>query len=300
MNFRVLKANLILFTAALVWGATFVAQRVGMDHVGPLTFTAVRFTLGALFLLPWAWFRRHRRYPGFEGSAGRWLPLWAGALAGTAMCAGINLQQIGLVSTTAGNAGFITGLYVIIVPILGFFLGHRPSLGVWIGAVLGAVGLYLLSVTSEFKLLPGDGWVLACAFAWAGHVWLVAWLSPKMDSYVLAFGQASVCALLSFIIALFTEEMSWAALAPAWLPILWGGLMSVGVGFTLQVIGQKNSPAAHAAIILSLEAVVAAISGWLILGETMGGRGAWGAGLMLSGMLIAQLWSMKKQGPDLA
>ena len=300
MNYRVLKANLILFTAALVWGTTFVAQRVGMDHVGPLTYTAVRFTLGALFLLPWAWFRRHRRYPGFEGAGGRWLPLWAGVLAGTAMCAGINLQQIGLVRTTAGNAGFITGLYVIIVPILGYLWGHRPSLGVWIGAVLGAVGLYLLSVTSEFSLRPGDGWVLACAFAWGGHVWIVAWLSPKMDSYVLAFGQASVCAMLSFIMAAFTEEMSWAALVPAWLPILWGGIMSVGVGFTLQVIGQKNSPAAHAAIILSLEAVVAAVSGWLILGETMSPRGAWGAGLMLAGMLIAQLWTMKTQGPEMA
>jgi drug/metabolite transporter (DMT)-like permease len=292
MNASIIKANLILFGAATVWGTTFVAQRVGMDHVGPITFSAVRFTLGALFLLPFAYYRRHRPYTGFSGRAAKYLPLWAGLLTGLAMSLGINLQQVGLVSTTAGNAGFITGLYVIIVPLAGFIWGYRPSAGVWIGAVLGAVGLYLLSVTRGFHMNPGDGWVLACAFAWAAHVWILGWLSPRMDSYVLAFGQAAVTALISWTIALIFEEISWAAVARVWFPVLWGGLMSVGVGFTMQVIGQKDSPPAHAAIILSLEAVIAAFSGWLILDETMTGRTLAGAGLMLTGMLIAQLWDL--------
>ena len=293
MNLKILKANLFLFMAALVWGSTFVAQRVGMDHLGPLTYTGVRFSLGALCLLPLVLARRNRLpVAPTVGAVERWRPVWGGVLAGTAMFAGINLQQIGLVSTTAGNAGFITGLYVVIVPILGLVWGTRPSPGVWLGALLGASGLYYLSVDSQFSLSPGDGWVLACAFAWAGHVWVVGWLSPRMDSFVLAFGQAAVCAALSLFLALLTEEFDPAAIWMAAVPILWGGVMSVAVGFTLQVAGQKDSPPVHAAIILQLEAVVAAVSGWIILGETMTARSSLGAALMLAGMILAQLWDL--------
>ena len=292
MDAKILKANLILFMAAVVWGSTFVAQRVGMNHVGPFTYTAVRFSLGALFLLPFALMRRKYRPLYLSKAFGPRLPYYGTAAAGLALFTGINLQQIGLVSTTAGNAGFITGLYVIIVPLVGLFWGNRPSTGVWIGAVLGAAGLYLLSVGEGFTLSPGDGWVLACAFAWAGHVWIVGWFSPRMDSYQLACGQAAVCAVLSFLVAWLTEEIVVSAWINAWLPIVWGGIMSVGIGFTLQVIGQKDSPPAHAAIILSLEAVVAAVSGWLILDEAVTARAALGAGLMLTGMLVAQLWAL--------
>ncbi|MEW5725978.1 MAG: DMT family transporter [Thermodesulfobacteriota bacterium] len=294
-SYRILRANTLLFLAAVVWGCTFVAQRAGMDHLGPLGFTGLRFTLGALCLLPLAWLRRRVPPPDFL-SAGKWTWLWGGGLAGVIMFAGINLQQIGLVQTTAGNGGFITGLYVVIVPLMGLLWASRPGLGVWTGAVLGAVGLYLLSVTKGFRLTPGDGWVLACAFVWAIHVWILGWLSPRMDSCVLAFGQAAVCAVLSWIAALLWEEMTWAGVVAAWLPLLWGGFMSVAVGFTLQVMGQKDSPPAHAAIILSLESVVAAVSGRLLLQESMTSRALLGAGLMLAGMLIAQLWAVYRPG----
>lgn len=290
-NIRVLRANALLFLAAIVWGSTFVAQRVGMDHLGPLGYTGIRFSLGALALAPAAWARRNVQPPDFLGAPWKKMWLWGALLAGSAMFMGINLQQIGLVYTTAGNAGFITGLYVIIVPIMGLFWKSKPDAGVWIGAVMGSAGLYLLSVTESFNLAPGDGWVLACAFAWALHVWIIGWLSPKMDSCVLACGQASVCAALSLTAALLTgETITINAMTEAWLPILWGGIMSVAIGFTLQVMGQKDSPPAHAAIILSLEAVVAAVTGWLILNEAMTSRTVTGAALMLGGMLTAQLW----------
>ncbi len=295
MNTRILRANLLLFTAAVVWGTTFVAQRIGMDYVGPLTYSGVRFAMGSLFLLPFVLRRRNLGAMTPNGTHGKWLPVWGGCLAGAAMAAGINLQQVGLVYTTAGKAGFITGLYVVIVPILMLFWRQRPGLGAWIGASLGAAGLYLMSVTEGFSLAPGDAWVLACAFVWACHVLIVGWLSPKMDSYILAFGQASVCALISLAVAVFTEDITLAGLKAAWLCLLYGGIMSVGVGFTLQVVGQKDSPPAHAAIILQLEAVVAALSGWIILNETMSSRALLGAGLMLAGMLLAQLWALRKQ-----
>ncbi|MEW6263927.1 MAG: DMT family transporter [Thermodesulfobacteriota bacterium] len=294
MNLQVLKANLLLFTAAVVWGGTFVAQRAGMDNLGPLAYTGVRFLLGSLFLFPLAWLRRHQRPPDFL-AAGRNFKIRGGILAGLIMFIGINLQQIGLVQTTAGKAGFITGLYVILVPLLGLALGRRPGAGVWLGVTLAASGLYLLSVTEAFTLAPGDGWVLVCALVWAVHVWIIGWLSPKMDAFVLAFGQAFVCALLSLAAAgLAGEAVTLAAIEKEAGPLAWGGIMSVAFGFTLQVMGQKESPPAHAAVIMSLESVFAAVSGWIILAETMSPRGLGGAGLMLAGALIAQLWPRRR------
>jgi len=294
MEKKVFKANIFLFLAALVWGVTFVAQRAGMDHLGPFTYSGVRFALGALFLAPLAWrgYKLDSLRPFRPG--GKWIVVWGGVLAGLAMAAGINFQQAGLVYTTAGKAGFITGLYVIIVPILGLFWSQRPGLGVWIGAPLAAVGLYFMSVTEGFSLAPGDALVLVCAFAWAGHILVLGWLSPRMNPYVLACGQAAVCSFLSLTIAAFTEDFSLPALWAARVPILWGSVMSVGIGFTLQVLGQKDSPPAHAAIIMQLEAVFAGLSGWLILGEIMSFRAVFGAGLMLAGMLTAQIWAWKQ------
>ena len=162
MNTLVIRGNIYLFLTAIIWGTTFVAQRVGMDHIGPFTFNFVRFSLGALLLAPFALgaYREERRtskkLPG-----GKWLPLWGGSLVGLLLCIGINLQQIGLVYTTAGKAGFITGIYVILVPIIGILFGLKTGWGVWVGALLGAVGLYLMSISESFRLSPGDGWIVA-------------------------------------------------------------------------------------------------------------------------------------------
>lgn len=288
-----LKYDGLLLITAAIWGAAFVAQRVGMDYIGPHTFNALRFALGALFLLPLA-----RRRPSPAGAA-RDLPNWlrpqpalrGGLLAGVVLFSGAALQQVGLVYTTAGKAAFITGLYVIIVPLMGLFLGHRLRWGGWVGAGLATVGLYLLSVTSSFSLAPGDLPVLVGAFCWSVHVLLLGWLSPRASALRLAATQFTVCSLLSFLIALIWESWSLKGILGAAVPLLYGGLVSVGIAYTLQVVAQKKAPPHHAAIILSLETVFAALAGWLILDEVLSARAMLGCALMFAGMLLAQLRS---------
>jgi drug/metabolite transporter (DMT)-like permease len=290
---RVYRADSLLMAAAIIWGTGFVAQRVGMAYVGPLTFNGVRFALGALVLLPIAGRGEPKPQmdPGLVESLTAWPALWGGALAGLVLFIAATLQQVGLVYTTAGKAGFITGLYVIIVPLLGLFWGHRPGWGGWVGACLATAGLYLLSVTEVMTFAPGDLWELAGAFFWAVHVLLLSWLSPRMNGIKLACAQYAVCALLSLIGAGFAEEITLDGLRGALMAILYGGVISVGVAYTLQVIAQRDAPPIHAAIILSLEAVFAAIAGWLVLDEMLSPRGLMGCILMFSGMLTALLRS---------
>jgi drug/metabolite transporter (DMT)-like permease len=195
-----------------------------------------------------------------------------------------------LIYTTAGKAGFITGLYVVIVPLLGMVWKQWPGWGGSTGAIIAAVGLYFLSVTEEFNFAPGDAWELAGAFMWATHVLILGWLSPRVDVLKLACAQYVVCSCLSLLVAGYTETITAQGLREATIPILYGGVMSVGIAYTLQVVAQKVAPPTHAAIILSLEAVFAALAGWLILGEVLTARGLFGCGLMLAGMVVAQLW----------
>lgn len=293
LNQHVYRADSLLMFAAVIWGSAFVAQRVGMSYVGPLTFNGVRFALGALVLLPLTWRRDPK--PKVEGGNLRamiTLPvLWGGGLAGLVLFSGATLQQVGLVYTTAGKAGFITGLYVIIVPLMGLFLGHRPGWAGWLGACLATLGLYLLSVTEALTFAPGDLLELSGAFFWAAHVLILSRLSPRMDRIKLACAQYAVCALLSLIVAGFTEAVTVDGLRGAAIPILYGGILSVGVAYTLQVVAQRDAPPSHAAIILSLEAVFAALAGWLVLDELLSLRGLMGCTLMFAGMLTALLRS---------
>jgi len=287
------RSDMLLLIAAIIWGSAFVAQRVGMSYVGPLTFNGVRFALGALVLLPFAW--KGDRHPLVQGGDDPkkllWTVLWGGGLAGVILFSGATLQQVGLVYTTAGKAGFITGLYVIIVPLMGLFLGHQPGWGGWAGAGMAAVGLYLLSVTEAWTFAPGDLWELMGAFFWAAHVLILGWLSPRVDRLKLAWTQYVVCSVLSLIGAGFTENVSIDGISGALIPILYGGVLSVGIAYTLQVVAQRHAPPTHAAIILSLEAVFAALAGRIVLGEILSLRALIGCGFMFSGMLSALLWS---------
>ena len=288
------KSDVLLLITAIIWGFAFVAQRVGMGYVGPFTFNGIRFAIGSLSLLPLVLISRGR-----QTAANRILPppglktiLTGGGALGLTLFAGASLQQIGLVYTTAGKAGFITGLYVIIVPILGLIWRQQPRIGTWIGAFLAAIGLYLLSITEEFTIEPGDLLVLIGAFFWAAHVLIIGWLSPRINPIKLAFSQYVACSILSLITASIVEVITFNSIVAAAIPILYGGLLSVGIAYTLQVVAQRDAYPAHAAILLSLEAVFAAIGGWLILGEIISPRGLVGCGLMLFGMLLSQLWSL--------
>jgi len=286
---EVLANDALLLLTAGIWGFAFVAQRAGMEHVGPFTYTAVRFALGALALLPLVLARRRAARREAAASRPRIHPLTAGLLAGAVLTGGALLQQTGLVTTTAGKAGFVTGLYVVLVPLAGLLWGQRAGWSRWVGAVLAAGGLYLLSVTGRFTIGRGDLLVLLGALFWTGHVLLLGWLSPRTDAVALACVQFAVCAALSGAVLPFVERPSLGALRAAALPILYGGLLSVGVAFTLQVVAQRRAPPAHAAILLSLETVFAALGGWWLLGERLGARGLAGCALMFAGMLCAQL-----------
>jgi drug/metabolite transporter (DMT)-like permease len=290
---------LLLLTAAL-WGFAFVAQRAGMDHVGPFAYTAVRFALGSLALLPLVILERRAarrdaspvggRPASSPGAARRTIhPVPGGLLAGTILFGGVILQQAGLVWTTAGKAGFITGLYVVLVPLAGMLWGQRPGWSRWLGAALAAAGLFLLSVTRSFTLERGDLAVLVGALFWTAHVHVLGWLSPRTRVVALSCVQFAVCSALSAFATLLAERVAAASLLRAAVPILYGGLVSVGVAFTLQVVAQRRAPPAHAAILLSLEAVFAALGGWLVLGERLSQRGLAGCSLMLAGMLCSQL-----------
>jgi len=266
----------------------FVAQRVGMEHVGPFVFNGVRFALGALALLPLAL----RSGEAMRPMPGMHAPAWLGCLcAGLALTLGASLQQIGLVYTTAGKAGFITCLYVILVPIFAAVAGSRTPLGTWVGALAAVAGMYLLSVNEDLSINKGDLLELLGAVFWAGHVLVAAWFAPRMNPIHLAVGQYAVCSVLSLAIAAVNgESFAFSGIYEAGLPILYGGLLSVGVAYTLQLIAQRDAPASHAAIILSLEAFFAAVAGWLLIGEVLSLRGIIGCGLMLAGMLLSELW----------
>lgn len=256
-----------------------------MEHVGPFGFNGVRFALGCAVLLPLV--LRHTNDHGRP--AWRASNLGGGIIAGLALFAGASFQQVGIVYTTAGNAGFITGLYVILVPVLGVFLGQRTHAGTWIGAVLAAAGMYLLSVTESLSISRGDVLVLISALFWAVHVHLIGYLSPRGDAFAISAVQYAVCSVLSCSVAVLTEDGTWENYRRAWIPILYGGVMSVGVAYTLQVIAQKRARPSHASIILCMEAVFAALGGLLLLGEALTRRSLAGCALMLAGMVISQL-----------
>jgi drug/metabolite transporter (DMT)-like permease len=221
--------------------------------------------------------------------------LLGGVVMGLVLAAGINLQQVGLLFTSVTNAGFITGLYVIVVPLLGLLMGHKTGMGTWMGAGMAVVGMFLLSVGDNFHVASGDWLQLIGAFVWGGHVILVSLFASRHDAIRLAFLQFITCSAVSLILALIFEEFHVASIIAAAPAILYGGVVAVGIGYTLQVIAQKNAIASHAAIILSLEAVFAAIAGALMLNESLHLKGYLGCALMLAGMLLAQLWRKKPE-----
>ena len=277
-----LRANSLLLLAAAIWGFAFVAQRIGMRSTEPFTFNSVRFLLGSAALLPFV----VRVGGSVSGRSG--VTVRAGLLAGLALFAGATLQQMGIVHTTAGKAGFITGLYVLIVPLFGLALGQRIGRRGWAGAVLAVIGLYLLTVTGRLGINPGDVLVFFGAFCWAAHVQIIERFVGRAEPVRLAALQFLVCGLLSAAGALLFESPSLAGVRAAWPAIAYAGILSTAVAFTLQVIAQRHARPSHTAILLSLEAAFAVLGGWIVLGESLTLRGMAGCALMLAGMIVSQ------------
>jgi drug/metabolite transporter (DMT)-like permease len=288
MKSQEVKSNMMLMITAVIWGFAFVAQRVGASYVGAFTFNGIRFALGSLSLIPLILYfsgkEKKEKTLNFSTSA---IP--GGIIAGVILFLAATVQQIGLSETTAGKAAFITGLYIVLVPLFGIFLKHRINTNVWFGAILAVSGLYLLSVTEGFSISRGDFLQLIGSVFWTCHILSIDHFTKKADPLKLSFVQFITCSSLSLIIALIFEKITFSGLTQALIPILYGGIFSVGIAYTLQVVGQKHAKPSHAALILSMESVFAAIGGLLILKERMGMRGYIGCALMLSGILLSQL-----------
>jgi len=279
-----LRADLMLLLVAAIWGSGFVAQRTAMDHIGPFAFNTARYAIGAFVLLPLI-IRKPRMTR---------VQIAKGVLLGLVMTAAAGLQQVGMVDTTAPRAGFITGLYVLFVPLLAVCFGQRTNTGHILGMILAAFGMYLLAGDLSGEVGRGDLLIACCAVAWALHVVLIAWLVKTADPISLAFVQFVTVAVVSLAIERATETTPIAGLQGTAGAILFSGVLVVGVAFTLQIIAQKHAPPTHAAIIMSLEAVFGAIFGWLLLRETLNSKELLGCALMFAGMILAQLWPHKR------
>ena len=282
-----LKGLLLLLTAAFIWGTTFVAQMVGMEDLGPFTYAMSRYFLGFLFLIGLWRLRGKKRAQ--EKERGTYHPGWrAGCGAGAIMFVGTSLQQVAMLYTTAGKTAFITALYIILVPMGAALLGKKIFGENWAGAGIALAGLYLLSIHGEFSLSFGDGLVLISALFWAAQILFIDRYAERVDAIELSVAQIAVCWLGSTLAALLFESIRWEPIVAAWFAIFYGGVMSGGVAFTLQIIGQKYTDPGPAAIVMSFEAVFGAVSSWLILGEIMSSMQIAGCVLMMTGVLVTQ------------
>jgi len=284
-------STLLLLTTSIIWGFAFVAQLQGMDYMGSFTFGGVRFAMGACSMIPLILlFERKRATPEERRLTWRY-----GALAGVVLFLASNLQQFGLALTgSAGKAGFITGLYTVLTPLFSIVLGKKPSKLTGIGAAAAFVGLYFLSAPEGFgKITLGDGLLVICAVFWTLHIMVVDAYASRVRPIRFSAVQFAVCAVLTLICMAFFEEPTIASLRAGAMPLLYGGFLSVGVAYTLQIIGQRRVEPSKAAIIFSLESLFAAVGGFLLLQEKLGWKGYLGGGLMMLGIMLSQADGMK-------
>ncbi len=278
----------MLLGASFFWGTTFVAQMSGMDGLGPFSYAAARYFIGVLALTAVLWFtRRQRAKERLQNRYGR--GFLTGLLIGISLFAASSFQQVAMLYTTAGKAAFITCLYIIFVPLVSALIGKKIRTENWIGAFLAITGLYFLAISEEFSVNFGDVLLLIGAFFWTAQILLVDRFANRVDAMELSTGQAFTTAVFSFAAMMLFENPSLDAIFNAAVPILYGGVMSSGVAFTLQIYGQKYAEPSAAAILMSFEAIFGAVSGRLLLGEVMSGREIFGCVLMFAGIIVTQL-----------
>jgi len=282
----------MLIIAAILWGLGFVAQRAGMEYIGPFYYTALRFGIGVICLIPvYLLTRKEERKIKVEKKQ----ILTAGLIVGVFLFLGVNSQQIGLVTTTAGKASFITALYMILVPVFGLIVGHKTRRIIWVAILIALAGLYFMSINESFRIETGDLFVIACAIFWAIHFLFISHYSSKVGAIRLSIMQFAICAVLSLIVGIFTETSPLPSLVPALPSLLYGGIGAVGIAYTLHVVALKTANPAYASLILSTESVFGALGGWLILQETMTGRQILGAGLIMTAVILTQIKRSKTQ-----
>lgn len=292
-----LSSALLLFLAAFIWGVAFVAQSVGMDYVGPFTFNGCRFLIGGLVLTPFALIRK-RKYEknnSFqslteeEQKKHKRTTLIGGLCCGIAICVASSFQQAGMQYTSVGKAGFITALYIILVPVLGIFMKKKATPIIWVGVVLAAIGFYFLCITESFSINYGDILLFCCAICFSFHILIIDYFAPKADGVALSCIQFWFSGIVCMSVAIVRETPNLSAIFQAAVPVLYAGVMSCGVAYTLQIIGQKNMKPTIASLILSLESVISVLAGWVILQEVLTGRQLLGCILVFAAVILAQI-----------
>lgn len=316
MNKFVVRQSCLLFLTALIWGVAFVAQSVGMDYVEPFTFNAVRCTIGGIVLIPcigvltiWKRNKNHKlsnkdtvksdeqtadKAENLNRIKKRKDLITGGIACGILLFISSNFQQFGIQYTTAGKAGFITALYIIIVPVIGMFLHRKSGIKIWIGVVVALFGLYLLCIKEDFRLGKGDGLVLVCAVTFSFHIMVVDYFSPKVDGIKMSCIQFFVCGILSSVCMFLFETPQISQILSAGLPILYAGVLSCGIAYTLQIIAQEGMNPTVASLILSMEAVVSVLAGWILLHEKLSARELTGCIFMFAAIILAQLPQRQK------
>lgn len=298
MNKFTIRQSLLLLLTASIWGVAFVAQSVGMDYVGPYTFNAARFLLGAAFLLPVLLFKRGtekrkkevQENTETQENTSSYLTLLSGVVCGVILALASNLQQIGIQYTTVGKAGFITAMYIVLVPVFGIFLKKKAGVKIWVGVLIALAGLYFLCMDSnQFSLSLGDVFVLFCAVAFSFHILVVDAVAANVDGVKMSCIQFFVAAVVSGIGMLLFEHPQLGSIVMAWKPIGYAGIFSCGIAYTLQIIGQRGMNPTVASLIMSLESVISVLAGFLILGQRLTGRESIGCVLMFTAIVLVQL-----------
>ena len=285
----------MLFLAALVWGVAFVAQSEGLNYVGAFTFNTCRFILGGAVLIPCIYFLHGRKDSAWqilsekEKKEQTRMGIIGGICCGCILCLASCLQQFGIAQTTVGKAGFITTLYIIIVPFMGLFLKKKIGINIWISAVIAAVGMYFLCITESFSIGAGDRLVLMCSVVFSVHILVIDHFSPKADGLVISCVQLFTAGVIASVLMLLFEHPSVSAVIAAAAPILYAGVMSCGIGYTLQVVAQNGVDPTVASLLLSLESVFSVLAGWMLLGQKLSGRELFGCVLVFAAVLLVQI-----------
>lgn len=304
------KNVILLVLTAFIWGTAFVAQSVGMDYLEPFTFNGVRSLIGGIALLPCIWFLGRmngkvvladedgRMEEGKLSPAGRKELALGGIACGLLLFCATSLQQIGIQYTTAGKAGFITAFYIVIVPVLGIFLGKRIGWKVWLAVAAALAGLYFLCITDKFTVGKGDVLIFVCAVVFSVHILVIDHFSPRVDGVKMSCIQFLVCGIMSLPFMFAFETPKAGAMLEGWMPLLYAGVLSCGVAYTLQIIGQKNMNPAVASLILSLESCFSVLAGWAVLGERLSVRETAGCVLMFTAIILAQMPDGRENGKE--